>query len=145
MDAAVRPDRRGEGPDPPSRLDRTVARRDVDLRDGQAFRRHGHASAGDRQADEGERLMARIIGGIGASHAPSMEHVYDKGDEVRRNAEWEPLFGPFEQVSKWLEELDPDRLLVIYNDHMDEFFLDAYPTFALGGAESYPVADEGFG
>ena len=34
---------------------------------------------------------------------------------------------------------------MIYNDHMDEFFLDAYPTFALGVAETYPVADEGFG
>src|SRR5215212_518957 len=74
-----------------------------------------------------------------------MEHVYDKGDEVRRNEEWEPLFGPFEQVAKWLEELRPDRLLVIYNDHMDEFFLNAYPTFALGVAESYPVADAGLG
>jgi aromatic ring-opening dioxygenase catalytic subunit (LigB family) len=89
--------------------------------------------------------MARVIGGIGASHAPSMEHVYDAGDDTRRNEEWEPLFGPFEQVSKWLEELKPDRLVVIYNDHMDEFFLNAYPTFALGVADSYPVADEGFG
>ncbi len=60
--------------------------------------------------------MARILGGIGASHAPSMEHVYDAGAEVRRSDEWEPLFGPFQQVSEWLEELRPDRLLVIYND-----------------------------
>jgi protocatechuate 4,5-dioxygenase beta chain len=89
--------------------------------------------------------MARVIGGIGASHAPSMEHVYDAGSEVRGSAEWEPLFGPFEEVSRWLAELAPDRLLVIYNDHMDEFFLNAYPTFALGVADSYPVADEGFG
>jgi hypothetical protein len=89
--------------------------------------------------------MARIIGGIGASHAPSMEHTYDKGEEIRRNEEWEPLFGPFSEVAAWLEALAPDRLVVIYNDHMDEFFLNAYPTFALGVAESYPVADEGFG
>ncbi|HZC28128.1 MAG TPA: hypothetical protein VE269_00165, partial [Gaiellaceae bacterium] len=65
--------------------------------------------------------MARVIGGIGASHAPSMEHIYDAGDEVRRSDEWEPLFGPFEDVAKWLDELSPDRLVVIYNDHMDEF------------------------
>ena len=89
--------------------------------------------------------MARIIGGIGASHAPSMEQIYDAGDEVRRSDEWEPLFGPFGDVAKWLEELKPDRLVVIYNDHMDEFFLNAYPTFALGVADTYPVADEGFG
>jgi protocatechuate 4,5-dioxygenase, beta chain len=89
--------------------------------------------------------MARILGGIGASHAPSMEHVYDAGEEVRRNEEWEPLFGPFQEVSEWLGELRPDRLVVIYNDHMDEFFLNAYPTFALGVSDEYPVADEGFG
>ena len=89
--------------------------------------------------------MARIVGGIGASHAPSMEHVYDAGEEVRLSDEWQPLFGPFQQVAGWLEELRPDRLIVIYNDHMDGFFLDAYPTFALGMADEYPIADEGFG
>src|SRR5438045_4954685 len=89
--------------------------------------------------------MARVIGGIGASHAPSMESIYDAGEEVRRSSEWEPLFGPFEQVASWLEQLKPDRLVVVYNDHMDAFFLDAYPTFALGVAETYPIADEGFG
>jgi len=89
--------------------------------------------------------MARIIGGIGASHAPSMEHVYDAGAEVRGSDEWAPLFGPFQEVSEWLGSVKPDRLVVIYNDHMDAFFLDAYPTFALGVAESYPIADEGFG
>jgi protocatechuate 4,5-dioxygenase, beta chain len=89
--------------------------------------------------------MARIIGGIGASHAPSMEHVYDAGAEVRGSDEWAPLFGPFEKVSEWLAEIKPDRLVVVYNDHMDAFFLDAYPTFALGVADSYPIADEGFG
>ena len=58
--------------------------------------------------------MARIVGGIGASHAPSMEHVYDAGEDTRRNAEWEPLFGPFSEVSQWLAVLKPDRLVVIY-------------------------------
>ncbi len=43
--------------------------------------------------------MARIVGGIGASHAPSMEHVYDAGEEVRLSDEWQPLFGPFQQVA----------------------------------------------
>jgi hypothetical protein len=74
-----------------------------------------------------------------------MEHTYDAGEEVRESDEWQPLFGPFKEVAGWLEELKPDRLVVIYNDHMDQFFLDAYPTFALGVSDLYPVADEGFG
>jgi protocatechuate 4,5-dioxygenase beta chain len=89
--------------------------------------------------------VARVIGGIGASHAPSMEQIYDRGEETRLNDEWKPLFGPFEEVGAWLRKLAPDRLIVIYNDHMDEFFLNAYPTFALGVADEYPIADEGFG
>jgi protocatechuate 4,5-dioxygenase, beta chain len=89
--------------------------------------------------------MAQIIGAIGVSHAPSMENVYDKGATVRESEEWQPLFGPLKQVGSWLEALNPDGLLVIYNDHMDHFFLNAYPTFALGVGEEYPIADEGHG
>ena len=70
--------------------------------------------------------MARILGGIGASHAPSMEHVYDRGQAGTE--EWRPLFGAFEQVHRWLEHLRPDVLFVIYNDHFDHFWLDASPS-----------------
>jgi hypothetical protein len=46
--------------------------------------------------------MASVVGGIGASHAPSMEHTYDAGEQVRESEEWQPLFGPFKQVAAWL-------------------------------------------
>src|SRR5919204_733686 len=87
--------------------------------------------------------MARVLGGIGASHAPSMEQVYDRGDT--ETEEWRPLFGPFDEVREWLERIRPDVLFVIYNDHFDHLWLDAWPQFALGCAESYPIADEGQG
>ncbi len=87
--------------------------------------------------------MARIIGGIGSSHAPSMEHAYDAGQAG--SDEWRPLFGAFEQVARWFEQVQPDRLIVIYNDHFDHFFLDAYPSFAIGCGDEYPIADEGQG
>ena len=87
--------------------------------------------------------MARVVGGIGASHAPSMEHVYDRGETEAD--EWKPLFEPFEEIRRWLEDLRPDVLFVIYNDHFDHLWLDAWPQFALGCAETYPIADEGQG
>ncbi len=87
--------------------------------------------------------MARVIGGIGASHAPSMEHVYDRGETG--SDEWRPLFGPFDEVRTWLERIRPDVLFVIYNDHFDHFWLDAWPQFAIGVADQYPIADEGQG
>ena len=87
--------------------------------------------------------MARIVGGIGASHAPSMEHAFDAG--ATETEEWKPLFGAFREVGEWLDRVGADRLVVIYNDHFDHFFLDAWPTFALGVADEYPIADEGQG
>jgi len=87
--------------------------------------------------------MARVLGGIGASHAPSMEHVYDRGQAG--DEEWRPLFGSFDRVREWLERIRPDALFVIYNDHFDHFWLDAWPQFAIGVADQYPIADEGQG
>jgi aromatic ring-opening dioxygenase catalytic subunit (LigB family) len=48
-------------------------------------------------------------------------------------------------VREWLAKLKPDVAIVVYNDHVADFSFDKYPTFALGAADSYPIADEGFG
>jgi protocatechuate 4,5-dioxygenase beta chain len=48
-------------------------------------------------------------------------------------------------VRAWLESLRPDLFIVVYNDHANQFFFNAYPTLALGAAEIYPQADEGWG
>lgn len=87
--------------------------------------------------------MGTIIGGIGTSHAPSIAHAYDKGQE--EDPVWKPLFDGYKPAKAWLREAKPDLTIFIYNDHMDRFFFDAYPTFALGVAEDLPGADEGWG
>ena len=87
--------------------------------------------------------MARIVGGIGTSHAPSIAHAYDKGHQ--REPMWKPLFDSYLPAKEWLKSKSPDLMIVIYNDHLNRFFFDAYPTFALGVAESFPGADEGWG
>jgi len=87
--------------------------------------------------------MARIVGGIGCSHAPSIAHSYDRGQQ--KDPMWAPLYSGFEPAKEWLARLRPDLMIVLYNDHMNRFFFDAYPTFALGVAETYPQADEGWG
>ena len=74
--------------------------------------------------------MGRVVGGIGSSHAPSFGTVYDKGQQ--KDPLWAPLFDGYVPVRAWLEALRPDLFIVVYNDHMNRFFLDAYPTFALG-------------
>ena len=87
--------------------------------------------------------MARIIGGIGTSHVPTIAMAFDKGKQD--DPDWKPLFQGYEPVAKWLAERKPDVLFFCFNDHATTFFFDHYPTFALGVSEKYAIADEGTG
>ncbi len=87
--------------------------------------------------------MARIIGGIGSSHAPSIAHAWDHGKQ--NDPQWAPLFSGYQPAKAWLAAQQPDLLIVIYNDHANRFFFDSYPTFALGVGDLHELADEGWG
>ena len=87
--------------------------------------------------------MARIIGGIGTSHVPTIGMAFDKGKQD--DPDWMPLFRGYGPVASWLAERRPDVLLFCFNDHATTFFFDQYPTFALGVSDEYPIADEGTG
>src|SRR4051812_46943935 len=87
--------------------------------------------------------MARIIGGIGTSHVPTIGMAFDKGRQG--DPDWAPLFKGYEPVAQWLAEKKPDVLFFCFNDHATTFFFDRYPTFALGVGEEYRIADEGSG
>jgi len=87
--------------------------------------------------------MARIIGGIGTSHVPTIGVAFDRNKQD--DPDWKPLFEGYKPVAKWLAEQKPDVLVYFYNDHANAFFFDHYPTFSLGVGEEYPVADEGTG
>ena len=45
----------------------------------------------------------------------------------------------------WIAGVRPDVCIVVYNDHANAFSLELIPTFALGLAERFGIADEGFG
>jgi hypothetical protein len=87
--------------------------------------------------------MGRIIAGIGTSHVPSIGGAYDRGKQG--TPAWSPLFDAYVPVRQWLTDLKPDVAIMVYNDHGADFFFDKYPTFAIGAADSYAIADEGFG
>jgi protocatechuate 4,5-dioxygenase beta chain len=87
--------------------------------------------------------MAKIIGGIGTSHVPTIGVAYDKGKQD--DPAWAPLFKGYKPVADWLAEKKPDALVFFYNDHATTFFFDLYPTFALGIGERFEIADEGAG
>ena len=87
--------------------------------------------------------MGKIIAGIGTSHVPSIGGAYDRGKTETPG--WKPLFDAYVPVREWLKELKPNIVIMVYNDHGADFFFDKYPTFAVGCADSYAIADEGFG
>ena len=87
--------------------------------------------------------MARIIGGIASSHAPTIGFALDAGKQS--DPVWAPIFTGYEPIRLWLEEKKPDVLFLIYNDHITSFFFDHYSHFALGIGESWVPADEGGG
>lgn len=89
--------------------------------------------------------MARIIGGIGISHTPSMGVEYDRGMSRGWAPEWKVWFDGVQPVRRWLAEARPDHVVIVYNDHLNHFQFDAYPTLAIGVAQEFPQADEGFG
>lgn len=87
--------------------------------------------------------MAVLIGVIGSSHAPSISFAFDAQHHDR--PEWKPFFEAYAPVRQWLHEQRVDTMVVVYNDHLNQFQFDQYPTFALGVSERMPVADEGVG
>jgi protocatechuate 4,5-dioxygenase beta chain len=89
--------------------------------------------------------VARIIGGLGVSHTPSMGVEYDKGISEGWAPEWKAWFDGTRPVKEWLAKAAPDQLVVVYNDHLNHFHFEAYPTLAIGVADNFAQADEGFG
>jgi hypothetical protein len=87
--------------------------------------------------------MASIVAGIACSHVPAIGVAMDKG--LTDTAYWNPLFKGFGPAREWLARLAPDVAIVVYNDHASAFSLALIPTFLIGVAEYFPIADEGFG
>jgi len=87
--------------------------------------------------------MARIIGGIGTSHVPTIAMAYDR--KKQDEPAWAPMFEGYKPVAEWLAAKKPDVLVTFFNDHASSFFFDLYPTFAVGIGEEFEVADEGGG
>jgi protocatechuate 4,5-dioxygenase beta chain len=87
--------------------------------------------------------VARIIAGVATSHIPAIGAAWDN----KKTAEpyWQPVFRGFEASKEWIAKLKPDVCIVVYNDHASAFSLEIVPTFAIGCASGFAIADEGWG
>jgi protocatechuate 4,5-dioxygenase, beta chain len=87
--------------------------------------------------------MAQIVGVVCTSHVPAIGNAIARG--WQQEPYWKPFFDAYPPVHAWLEKARPDVVVMLYNDHGLNFFLDKLPTFAVGAAERYSNADEGWG
>jgi len=87
--------------------------------------------------------VARITAGIATSHVPAIGAALDNGragDDY-----WRPVFAGYEASKRWIAGKRPDVAIVVFNDHASAFSLELIPTFAIGCAEAFAPADEGWG
>ena len=87
--------------------------------------------------------MARITAGITTSHIPAVGAALDNGKADE--AYWQPVFAGYEFARAYERDTKPDVVILVYNDHASAFDMTFIPTFAIGCAESFPIADEGWG
>ncbi len=87
--------------------------------------------------------MAKITASVFTSHVPAIGAAIDLGKTTEPY--WQPVFKGYEVSKQWMTDNQPDVIILVFNDHATAFSLDMIPTFAIGTAESYQPADEGWG
>ena len=87
--------------------------------------------------------MAKIIAGVTTSHVPAIAAAIDL--KKQKQDYWAPIVQGYEFSKKWMAKLKPDVVILIYNDHASAFDASIFPTFAIGCADEFLPADEGWG
>jgi protocatechuate 4,5-dioxygenase, beta chain len=87
--------------------------------------------------------MARITASVYTSHVPAIGAALDLGKTGEPY--WHPVFKGYDFSKQWLVQNKPDVIFLVFNDHATAFSLEMIPTFAIGCAPEFAVADEGWG
>jgi len=87
--------------------------------------------------------VVRITAGVATSHVPAIGAALDNGKAGEPY--WQPVFAGYDASKAWIAEQKPDVVILVYNDHASAFSLELIPTFAIGCADRFAPADEGWG
>lgn len=87
--------------------------------------------------------MAKISASVYTSHVPAIGAALDLGKS--HEPYWQPVFNGYDFSKQWMKDNKPDVIFLVYNDHATAFSLEMIPTFAIGCADSFQPADEGWG
>jgi protocatechuate 4,5-dioxygenase, beta chain len=88
-------------------------------------------------------MMARITASVYTSHVPAIGAALDAGKTGEPY--WQAVFKGYDFSKQWLKDQKPDVIFLVYNDHANAFSLEMIPTFAIGTAAEFNIADEGWG
>jgi protocatechuate 4,5-dioxygenase beta chain len=89
--------------------------------------------------------MARITAGVATSHVPLLGVGIDQGK--MEDDYFRPIYAGYEWTKRWIADPAnrPDVVILVYNDHATAFDMNLIPTFAIGCADEFHPADEGWG
>ena len=89
--------------------------------------------------------MARLTAGIATSHVPLIGVGVDQ--KKQDDPYFKPIFSGYDWTKEWINkpENKPDVVILVFNDHASAFGQELIPTFAIGCAEEFEPADEGWG
>jgi protocatechuate 4,5-dioxygenase beta chain len=87
--------------------------------------------------------MARITAGVATSHVPALGATIDHGKT--QEPYWKDCFAGYDWTRNWIAGEKPDVVVLVYNDYASAFDMNIIPTFAIGCADEYGIADEGWG
>ena len=87
--------------------------------------------------------MAHVSASVYTSHVPAIGAALDLGKTGEPY--WQKVFGGYEFSKQWMKAHTPDVIVLVYNDHANAFSLEIIPTFAIGTAAEFAIADEGWG
>ena len=76
--------------------------------------------------------MAKITGIYTASHTPVMLNFPERIPAELKDE----IFGAYKAMGDDFMAGEPDALIVLSNDHLHNFFLDNFPAYCFGCAES---------
>lgn len=82
--------------------------------------------------------MAELVGAFAASHTPVMINFPDAIPGDDRSA----IYAAFKQLGAAIAATRPQIVVVVSDDHLHNFFLDNFPAFCIGAADSYRTPAE---
>lgn len=74
-----------------------------------------------------------------------MGREYDLGAAEGFDPRWQAWYDGTHPVKRWIAELALGQIVAAYDDYLNHFNFDAYPTFAVGVGTEFSQADESWG